>query len=399
MFRAKNLILGLVVVIGGWMGLRGYYYFFDGSQPTIQLQGLEQEGSYAGAIQCVLKGADKSKVSDISIFLDNTPLVNKRINKNSFEHPFAIDSLHVANGKHQLRVEATKGSYKGIKTIEERTFFVDNQPLQAAFVRPAADLKVFQGRTLHLQFQVNKDIKQAQVKAFSRTYNCVRESAHSPIYEAFVPIDCEENPSEYLMTVEINDKVGNTQMLEHKFQVLPYPFKKQVLTVNSDLVQKEAEAGRAEQDLHTKIAECSKSSTNEKLWHGSFCVPLDMTAMTCDFGTIRTNKERGRYMHKAVDLGARKKSAIWAAQDGVVVVKDRFARSGNTVVVDHGCGVLTLYGHLDSFANIDIGSKVEKGNPLGIMGKTGFATGDHLHWALLVNNVEVDPMQWTTHTF
>jgi len=130
-----------------------------------------------------------------------------------------------------------------------------------------------------------------------------------------------------------------------------------------------------------------------------FCVPLDMTALTCEYGTVRTTKERGRYMHKAVDLGGKKRSVVWAAQDGVVVVKDRFERSGNTIVIDHGCGVLTLYGHLDTFANIQLGQRIEKGNPIGIMGKTGFATGDHVHWAMLVNNVEVDPMQWTSHTF
>jgi len=124
-----------------------------------------------------------------------------------------------------------------------------------------------------------------------------------------------------------------------------------------------------------------------------------MTVVTCEFGTIRTTREKGRYMHKAVDLGAKKKSVIWAAQDGIVVVKDRYSSSGNTVVVDHGHGIFTMYCHLDSFADVAIGDHIEKGNPLGIMGKTGFATGDHLHWEMLIKNVQVDPMQWTKQNF
>ena len=399
MFRAKNLILLTVLALGGWTTFRGYQYFFDTSQPVISIEGIAPEGAYAGNVKCTLKGSDNFKIADLTGMLDNTPLVSKRVGKSEFEHPFVIDSSHVANGKHVLTVEATKGAYKKQKTTHEFNFVVDNLPLQAAFVRPHSDLKVFQGRTLHLQFQVNKEIKTARVKAMSRTFDCVRESVHSPVYEAFIPIDAEEAANEYLLNVEVADAVGNTQQLNQKFQILPYPFKKQILTVDSALVAREGAAGNPEQDLKKKLLEVAGLSPKEKMWHGVFCVPLDMTTMTCEYGTIRTNKERGRYMHKAVDLGARKRSVVWAAQDGVVVVKDRFERSGNTIVIDHGCGVQTLYGHLDSFSNLKIGDRVEKGNPIGIMGKTGFATGDHLHWAMMINSVEVDPMQWTNNNF
>ena len=82
-----------------------------------------------------------------------------------------------------------------------------------------------------------------------------------------------------------------------------------------------------------------------------------------------------------------------------VVIKDSFERYGNTIVIDHGFGVVTLYCHLDSFGDINIGDRIEKGNRIGVMGKTGYATNDHLHWEMLVNNVAVDPMQWTKIIF
>ena len=82
-----------------------------------------------------------------------------------------------------------------------------------------------------------------------------------------------------------------------------------------------------------------------------------------------------------------------------MIIKDRYVMSGNTIVLDHGCGIFTLYYHLEDFADIEIGDFVKKGNPMGRIGKTGYATGYHLHWELRVNNVSVDPFQWTEETF
>ncbi len=400
MIRRKNLYLTLSALVIGWVGLRAYHYFVDNSSPVIELRGLEQDGSYAGNIQAVLSGSDGYKVADISIWLDSAPLVNKfRIGKREFDHPFTISSQALTNGPHTLRVEAVNGTYRKSKAVKDCVFNVDNIPLQVAFVRQDSDLKAFQGRTLHLQFQANKEIKSAQVKTLSRVFDCFPESAHSSVYESFIPVSCEETPSEYLLSVEIEDKVGAKQVLENKFQVIAYPFKKQTLTFDAQALKKEEEAGQSQQQLKEKIEQIATNSPKQKLWQGAFCVPLEMTAVTCDFGTVRTTREKGRYMHKAIDLGARKKSVVWASQDGVVALKERYAQTGNTVVIDHGCGVSTMYCHLDSFANIAVGQRIEKGNPVGVMGKTGFATGDHLHWEMLVNSVQVDPMQWTKNNF
>ena len=64
--------------------------------------------------------------------------------------------------------------------------------------------------------------------------------------------------------------------------------------------------------------------------------------MTCDFGTIRISQEKGKYTHRAVDLTNQPKSVVWAAQSGIVKIKDRYAMTGNTVVIDHGWGIITI---------------------------------------------------------
>jgi murein DD-endopeptidase MepM/ murein hydrolase activator NlpD len=73
--------------------------------------------------------------------------------------------------------------------------------------------------------------------------------------------------------------------------------------------------------------------------------------------------------------------------------------TGNTVVLDHGLGVFTLYCHLEDFTDIEVGDSVKKGNPIGRLGMTGYASGYHLHWELRINNISVDPFEWTTSIY
>ena len=104
-------------------------------------------------------------------------------------------------------------------------------------------------------------------------------------------------------------------------------------------------------------------------------------------------------MHQGVDLINNPKSIVWAAQIGKVIIKDRFLLTGNTVVLDHGCGVFTLYGHLEEYAELEVGDMLKKGSPVGKLGMTGNATGYHLHWEVRVNNVPVDPLEWTSKIY
>ena len=396
-FKLKHFLTVAACALLIWFSFGVYNFFFDHSVPNLSINGLDDTGYYGGDLTCQISS---SKNGELSILLDGQPLISSfKLSAKSQNHPFIIPTKTISNGSHNLKIKLTDGTFYKNHTSIERNFIVDNAPLQAAFVRSDADYKVFQGRTLHLQFQVNKPIKQAKVRALANTYECYPESSKSLIYECFIPVPCEETPNEYLFSVELADNVGNTLNLDNKFQIVMYPFKKQLLNVSADTVKKEKELGLADNDLEAILQDLAQKSPHEKLWKGSFCTPIDITKVTCDFGTIRTTQEKGRYMHKALDVINTPRSVIWATQDGTVVLKERFAGSGNTVVLDHGCGVLSLFYHLEDFADVKIGQKVAKGNPIGTLGKTGYATGYHLHWEMRVNNIAIDPMQWTKSNF
>lgn len=393
----RTLVFLLIFACAAWIGYKTYLYFFDNSAPQVTIAGLEQSGHYCGDVQCAVSC---SKSGELSVKLDGQSLINKfKISSANQEQPFAIPTRTIPNGNHTLKVEFCDATYNKNKITRDINFAVDNVPLQAAFVKADTDYKVFQGRTLHVQFQVNKDVKDAQVQALSRSYQCFPESKNSSIYECFIPIQCEEMPNEYLFSVAVTDRVGNSLNLDNKFQIVAFPFKKQQLKLDPKKVELEHELGIASSERELKLEELTAQSQREKLWHGSFCTPIDIQQVTCEFGTVRTTQEKGRYAHKALDVINAPKSVVWAPQNGVVVLKERYADSGNTVVVDHGFGVLSLFYHLEDFAKVEIGQKVAKGNPIGTIGKTGYATGYHLHWEMRVDNIAIDPMQWTKQNF
>jgi len=394
--RLRLLMSLFVIACLGWMGWRSYSYLFDTDRPILMITGLERDAYYAGDIQCTVSSDKKCK---LSIWLDGQMLTKAdEVCHVDQEYPFAIPTCAIKNGKHVLMIAAVDTTYNRNKTTRECVFNVDNVPLQAAFVKPESDYKVFQGRTLHVQFQVNKDVKNAQVKALAKSWSCMPESPGSLIYECYVPIACEEQPNEYIFSIDVADNVGNNLSLDNKFQIVSYPFKRQTLHFDQEKLKKEEELGINE-NIEKAIEKITYGSAPEKMWRGAFCTPIDIERITCEFGTVRTTQEKGRYIHKALDVINTPKSVVWAPQNGVVALKERYASTGNTVILDHGCGVLSLFYHLDSFANIEVGQKIAKGNPLGTIGKTGYATGYHLHWEQRIHNIAIDPIQWTKTTF
>lgn len=390
----RYAFIGLCLILIGYFSFRTYLYYFDTTEPQVSMVGLDEGKTYAGDMSVKLKGTSPYKVAQASVWLDDQELEHIKLNRQSFEHALAMPNLD--NGPHTLKAEVIDGTKSANKTVFERKFHTDNLGLQAALVSTSLDHKVAQGRCLHVKFQVNKPTIHATLQALSGNHTCFAKSKNSLVYEAFVPVECEQVANEYPFSIEVKDKVGNKVLLEDKFQVTPVNFTRKILHVQNNKLKSELEfTSLQERDLEDALDRITRSSVKEKLWNGAFDVPILMTRVSTDFGVIRTSQERGRTVHKALDLVAEPKSVVWASQAGVVVLKDRFTHSGNTVVLDHGNGIISLYFHLHDFADIEVGQKVKKGNPLGRMGMTGFANGQHLHWEIRVNNVAVDPMQWT----
>lgn len=97
--------------------------------------------------------------------------------------------------------------------------------------------------------------------------------------------------------------------------------------------------------------------------------------------------------HLGFDLASVSGAPVPAANRGVVVMAHYFGIYGNTVVLDHGFGLMSLYAHLSSIAVAE-GREVQKGEIIGHTGHTGLAGGDHLHFTLLIHGLPVTPLEW-----
>jgi murein DD-endopeptidase MepM/ murein hydrolase activator NlpD len=396
-------IFSALVLIGLVVGWRFYGNYGGATVPHIEVTGIRPNQGLSGDVSIVVKGSDASKIASVTVLIDEKPLVKElELSKKTFSYPLTLSSKELSQGHHVLRVVVENDAHEKKITRLEVPFYSDNLPLQASLTKNESDARIYQGRTLHVAFQANKEIKDAHMKTLSQSYPCYLQSNRGFIYECFVPIDCEEIPQEYPYSIEVTDWAGTTLHLDGTFHVVAFPFKKQTIRVDKEKIKEENEIGLPEKQLETAIEELTKKSPHKKLWSGRFIVPLELTdnkQITSDFGVIRATQERGLSQHKALDLVAFPKAVVWAPQDGIVVIKERYAHSGNTIAIDHGYGLMSLFFHLDQFAPVNVGDPVKKGNPVGTVGKTGYATGYHLHWEMRVNTVPVDPLEWTTPNF
>lgn len=145
-----------------------------------------------------------------------------------------------------------------------------------------------------------------------------------------------------------------------------------------------------------QIETVTSSTSPSRLWEGPF-VQLGNSQVEASFADHRTyfykEKEVDKQVHLGFDLAVTAAVPVVAANAGAVRHAAWLGIYGNCVIVDHGMGVASLYGHLSSM-EVKAGDTVKKGQALGRSGMTGLAGGDHLHFTMLVNGRPVNPVEW-----
>jgi murein DD-endopeptidase MepM/ murein hydrolase activator NlpD len=142
------------------------------------------------------------------------------------------------------------------------------------------------------------------------------------------------------------------------------------------------------------IGAAFKTKTSQQLWQEKFIYPCK-APKSSPFGVRRSyNGGPADSYHKGLDFAADLGTPVVAPQDGKVLVagyeKDGFVVHGNTVVLDHGQGMTSIYMHLNKI-DVKEGDLVSKGQKIGAVGHTGISTGPHLHWGVYLYGISVDP--------
>jgi murein DD-endopeptidase MepM/ murein hydrolase activator NlpD len=149
-------------------------------------------------------------------------------------------------------------------------------------------------------------------------------------------------------------------------------------------------------DNEKRITEITSKATPSMLWKGAFS-QLSNSKVEANFADQRTyvyNKEPiDTAYHLGYDLSVTKNYPVEAANSGTAVFVGDLGIYGNTVILDHGLGLFTLYSHLSSF-DVKVGDAVKERQIIGKTGETGLAAGDHLHYGVYLHGVAVLPVEW-----
>jgi murein DD-endopeptidase MepM/ murein hydrolase activator NlpD len=208
-------------------------------------------------------------------------------------------------------------------------------------------------------------------------------------FEALVAVPHNHKPGD----AEIRVKIAEQPDQVVAFRIVDAHYPSETLKVNErkvnprkkDMIRiskEQAELNAIYHDVHF-----------EKQWKGPFVLPID-SKITSNYGTKRLYNGQLKNFHNGLDLKAAIGTPIYAAAPGIVVMAKNLFFTGNTVLVDHGYGIVTIYAHMSKL-KVKKGQKVETHQLLGLAGNTGRVTGPHLHWSASINRVKINPLDLT----
>ncbi|RLC00921.1 MAG: M23 family peptidase [Deltaproteobacteria bacterium] len=240
------------------------------------------------------------------------------------------------------------------------------------------------------------------------------------IYAVFFALDHMQGPGSQLSVVA-EDIAGNITKRGFYYYIRDKKFKTDILNISDrflerkmpdfDVGEKNGSFQGGENPLLEKflyingelrknnvetILSVPKITENKKYWDGRF-LRLKGSAKRAGFADRRIYKYNGkeidRAVHLGIDLASTSNAPVKAANSGRVIFAQFVGIFGNTVIIDHGFGLCSLYSHLNQIS-INKGDLLKRGDDIGVTGLTGLAGGDHLHFSMIVHNVFVNPVEW-----
>ncbi|MBN2325199.1 MAG: M23 family metallopeptidase [Spirochaetes bacterium] len=214
-------------------------------------------------------------------------------------------------------------------------------------------------------------------------------------YRALTGFDIGLKPDRYLLEIQA-EKEGAKE-------TVVYPFYLKETRCESGLVRISGgksglfEPSEEKKTQAKKLASLLADRSPDALWEDRFIYPVNEPCVISRFGRRRVyyigGKRSGARHHRGIDFKGEVGDPVVAPAAGVVRSCTNRVTTGNTLVIDHGQGVFSLFFHLDSIS-VREGETVRRGEPVARVGETGITEGSHLHWSVVVDEVWVDPIDW-----
>jgi murein DD-endopeptidase MepM/ murein hydrolase activator NlpD len=211
------------------------------------------------------------------------------------------------------------------------------------------------------------------------------------IYSALIGVDLQAKPGLTKILLRATTRNGGHRESQITLNIKPKKFQEESFSVPQEFDQFSPEVLERIRLDQERFARIYTTSTSERLWEGQFMKPAEAD-ISSSFGYRRVINGTPRAPHTGVDLRVPTGTEILASNRGRIALVGDFFFSGNSVVIDHGGGLHTMYFHLSEIKVVE-GAEVHKGEVIGLSGMTGRVSGPHLHWAARLNGARIDPFE------
>jgi murein DD-endopeptidase MepM/ murein hydrolase activator NlpD len=216
------------------------------------------------------------------------------------------------------------------------------------------------------------------------------EPAGQELWLGWTMISLDQKPGTETIAIRGQTVEGSPVSTGHAIIIKPKHFPEERLTVGSGYVNPPAELEQRLQRERQQLAGIYRSRQPIEPSRSAFIRPVP-GEQTSTFGTRRFFNDEPRSPHPGLDFRAATGTEVKAAGSGQVSLAQDLHYSGNTVILDHGGGLFTLYAHLSEIF-VEPGDPVDIGQLVGLSGATGRVTGPHLHWGAKIGSTPFDPM-------
>ncbi|OLN30292.1 hypothetical protein DVDV_0702 [Desulfovibrio sp. DV] len=417
----KRLVFGVFLILALAGGAAGYLLLTDRGKPEIALSPESDVAAPKREFTLTLRdassGLKSAKVvvtqADKQITLLDTTYANPV--RDAVEK-FTLEPAGLRDGPFTLAITATDRSIAnfgaGNTTSVTRQYTLDTTPPRVDVTSLAHNVR--QGGVGAVSFSVSEAPESAGVVVGDDFYPAYK--LENGKYFGFYVFPYNMDPKNFVPKVKVTDKAGNIGVASFRYQAIPRKFRQDKLNISDNFLDSKMPQyydiitdTRDNLQIYLKVnndirrqnsvflKELAKKSAPTMLWDKKAFLRLPNAAPRAGFGDHRTymyqNREIDQQTHMGVDLASLEGAPVPAANTGKVVFAGFLGIYGETVIIDHGLGLQTLYAHLRQI-DVKVGQDIKKGEVLGKTGVSGLAAGDHLHFGVLVDGQETSPIEW-----
>ncbi len=209
---------------------------------------------------------------------------------------------------------------------------------------------------------------------------------------ALVGLSLSAKPGTHTLRIKTGDGKAQTR----RFKVSDKQYEEQHITIkNKRKVNPYAKDLKRIRSEQARSRKAFASWDAQRIAQLNFQLPVN-GRLSGTFGKRRFFNKQPRRPHSGLDIAAAKGTDVVAPTAGKVIETGNYFFNGNTVFLDHGEGLVSMFCHLDSIA-VRVGQELRQGEVLGQVGETGRVTGPHLHWSVSLNNTRIDPALFLSH--